>query len=71
MSMTCLVLSSIEQDLDRFINWCKGNALTVNVKITKYVCFGLKSQTRRIQMNASNVTQHRKRYPSGGNGNKL
>ena len=40
---------NVEEDLVRFINWCKGNALTVNIKKSKYVCFGLKSQTRKIK----------------------
>ena len=39
----------VQQDLDRFIKWCTGNALTINIKKSKYVCYGLKSQTRKIQ----------------------
>ena len=40
---------SVEPDLNRFVSWCKGNALTVNTKKSKYVTFGLKSQTRKIR----------------------
>ena len=38
----------IECDLKRFTKWCNGNALTVNIKKSKYVLYGLKSQTRKI-----------------------
>ena len=39
----------LQADLEKFTKWCKGNALTVNIKKSKYVCFGMKSQTRKIQ----------------------
>ena len=39
----------LENDLTNFTNWCKGNALTINTSKSKYVCFGMKSQTRNIQ----------------------
>ena len=35
-------------DLNTFKNWCDKNKLTLNIKKTKYVTFGLKSQTRKI-----------------------
>ena len=40
---------NLEGNLERFTSWCKGNALTINVKKSKYVVYGLKSQTRKIQ----------------------
>ena len=36
------------QDLSTFKNWCDKNKLTLNVGKTKYVTFGLKSQTKKI-----------------------
>ena len=39
----------LQADLEKITKWCKGNALTVNIKKSKYVCFGMKSQTRKIQ----------------------
>ena len=38
----------LESDLSRFTDWCDGNALTVNIKNSKYVLYGLKTQTRKI-----------------------
>ena len=35
----------LQQDLNRFKIWCDRNQLTMNIKKTKYVTFGLKSQT--------------------------
>ena len=35
-------------DLSMFKKWCDQNKLTLNIKKTKYVTFGLKSQTRKI-----------------------
>ena len=39
----------LENDLRNFTNWCTGNALTINTTKSKYVCFGMKSKTRKIQ----------------------
>ena len=39
----------LEANLKRFTVWCAGNALTVNVKKSKYVIYGLKSQTRKLK----------------------
>ena len=39
---------NLERNLDNFAAWCNGNALTVNIKKSKYVLYGLKSQTRKI-----------------------
>ena len=38
----------LQQDLKHFKLWCDRNQLTINIKKTKYVTFGLKSQTRKI-----------------------
>ena len=38
----------ITTDLESFKYWCDMNKLTLNVKKTKYVTFGLKSQTRKV-----------------------
>ena len=35
-------------DLKSFKKWCDKNKLTLNIKYTKYVTFGLRSQTRKI-----------------------
>ena len=40
---------TLENELKKFTKWCKGNALTINTSKSKYVCFGKKSQTRKIQ----------------------
>ena len=38
----------LEYDLQNFKKWCDRNQLTMNIKKTKYITFGLKSQTRKI-----------------------
>ena len=38
----------LQLDLNCFKNWCDKNQLTMNIKKTKYVTFGLKSQTRSV-----------------------
>ena len=38
----------LQEDLNRFKKWCDRNQLTMNIKKTKYVTFGMKSQTRRV-----------------------
>ena len=38
----------MQSDLSRFKSWCDRNQLTMNIKKTKYVIFGLKSKTRKI-----------------------
>ena len=35
-------------DLSLFKKWCDKNKLTLNIKKTKYITFGLKSQTRKV-----------------------
>ena len=40
----------LQTDLDSFSIWCERNQLTMNVKKTKYVIFGMKSQTRGLNM---------------------
>ena len=35
-------------DIITFKSWCDRNQLTMNIKKTKYVIFGMKSQTRKI-----------------------
>ena len=40
--------ATLEKDLKKFTNWCNGNVLTINIKKSKYVMYGLKSQTRKI-----------------------
>ena len=42
-------------DLNSFKNWCDMNKLTLNIKKTKYVTFGLKSQTRKIVNHSVNI----------------
>ena len=32
----------MQQDIDRFVIWCKKNKLTVNIAKTKYMTFGSK-----------------------------
>ena len=39
----------LQRDLSNFKNWCNRNQLTMNIKKTKYVAFGLKSQTRKLK----------------------
>ena len=43
------VTRQLQEDLVNLSKWCKCNKLTVNIKKTKYVIFGLKSQTKRIK----------------------
>ena len=38
----------LQSDLSRFKSWCDRNQLTMNIKKTKYVTFGLKTKTRKI-----------------------
>ena len=42
------VTNRLCMDLKSFKTWCDMNKLTLNVKKTKYITFGLKSQTRRV-----------------------
>ena len=41
--------------LESFKKWCDKNKLTLNVKKTKYVTFGFKSQTRKIVNHAISI----------------
>ena len=43
------ITNNIIQDLSNFKLWCTRNKLTLNVSTTKYVTFGLKSQTKKIR----------------------
>ena len=38
----------LESDLNNFKTWCDQNQLTMNVQKTKYVIFGMRSQTKHI-----------------------
>ena len=38
----------LQEDLGTFKTWCDQNKLTMNIKKTKYVIFGLRSQTRKL-----------------------
>ena len=38
----------VQNDLSNFKFWCDKNQLTMNIKKNKYVTFGLKSQTRKV-----------------------
>ena len=40
--------TNLQRDLKYFKQWCDRNQLTMNIKKTKYVVLGLKSQTRKI-----------------------
>ena len=42
------ITSALQQDLNKIVAWCEESKLTINVKKTKYVIFGLKSQTKKI-----------------------
>ena len=42
------IVDPMNIDLLSFKNWCTQNKLTINVKKTKYVIFGLKSQIKKI-----------------------
>ena len=42
------ITSALQQDLNKIVAWCEESKLTLNVKKTKYVIFGLKSQTKKI-----------------------
>ena len=42
------ISDSVNTDLVNFKNWCNQNKLTINVKKTKCVFFGLKSQVKHI-----------------------
>ena len=42
------ITNQLCDDLKSFKTWCDKNKLTLNVKKTKYITFGLKSQTRKI-----------------------
>ena len=38
----------LQQDLERYSNWCVENHLTLNVSKTKFVVFGTKQRTKRV-----------------------
>ena len=42
------ITSALQQDLNKIVAWCEESKLTINVNKTKYVIFGLKSQTKKI-----------------------
>ena len=44
------ITDNMSSDLSRFEDWCTRNKLTMNVKKTKYVLFGLKSQIKEIRV---------------------
>ena len=41
------VEQSLVSDLDNFGRWCKINALTINIKKTKFMCFGTSAQIKK------------------------
>ena len=43
-----IATNQIQRDLDAVSLWCDQNQLTIHVKKTKYVIFGLRSQTRKL-----------------------
>ena len=45
-------------DLSKFKDWCDGNKLTINIKKTKYVIFGLKSQIKEIRHHNLHINNH-------------
>ena len=46
-------------DLSGFKGWCDRNQLTINIKKTKYVIFGLKSKTRKINNHILSINNNR------------
>ena len=49
----------LEQDLSNLKNWCNRNQLTMNIKKTKYVVYGLKSQTRKLREHQLSIQDNR------------
>ena len=49
----------IQLDLDQFKLWCDQNQLTMNLKKTKYMIFGLRSQTKKIEHHELSIENHR------------
>ena len=45
-------------DLAQFKDWCDCNKLTINIKKTKYMIFGLKSQIKEIRHHVLNIHDH-------------
>ena len=45
-------------DLAHFKDWCDCNKLTINIKKTKYVIFGLKSQIKEIRHHVLHINDH-------------
>ena len=43
-----IATTELQNDLNTFKIWCDRNQLTMNIKKTKYVIFGLRSQTKQI-----------------------
>ena len=49
----------VQKDLLDFKLWCNRNQLTMNIKKTKYVVFGLKSKTRKIGNHSLFIGNHK------------
>ena len=49
----------LQTDLSNFKKWTDKNQLTMNVKKTKYVVFGLKSKTRKVGNHSMFINDHR------------
>ena len=47
--------SEVQSDLSRFKDWCDKNQLTMNITKTKYVIFGLRSQTKKISQHELHI----------------
>ena len=52
------MLSEVQNDLNRFKKWCDQNQLTMNVQKTKYVIFGLRSQTKKLYNHELYIMEH-------------
>ena len=49
----------LQDDLSVFKSWCDRNQLTMNIKKTKYVSFGLKSKIRKISNHSLFINENR------------
>ena len=43
------MVSTLQEDLNRYFQWCCKSCLTLNVKKTKYVIFGTRQRTKNIK----------------------
>ena len=48
----------MQEDLDKYYNWCYTNRLTINSKKTKFMCFSGKAHWNNCKLTINNDSIH-------------